>query len=312
MKLFIQIPCFNESETLEETLSFIPKKILGFKSVEILIIDDGSSDNTIDIAKRFGVKHIVKHQMNKGLAAAFMSGINYCIDHGADVIVNTDADNQYDISSIHHLLKPLLDDAADIVIGSRPIKSIDNFSRTKKFLQYLGSYTLRKISKTNIEDGPSGFRAIKREAAKKLIVFNEYTYTLETIIQAGYQNIKLISVPINVNPVHRESRLVKSNFSYIRKSVITMLRIYVVYKPFRFFCFLSLLFILLGLILAFRYLIFYIKGDGSGHIQSLLVATIFFVIGFFSLYIAFLSDLIASNRKLLEDIRSKITKESNK
>jgi glycosyltransferase involved in cell wall biosynthesis len=311
MKLFIQIPCFNESEVLLKTLKEIPKKINGIDSIDIVIIDDGSTDNTIAVAKKFGTKHIIKHQSNYGLAKAFATGLNYCLKHNADIIVNTDADNQYDASSIKDLITPILKNNSDIVIGARPIDQIENFSKLKKIMQKVGSWFVRIISRTDVIDAPSGFRAFSRNAAKKLIVFNEYTYTLETIIQAGYKNIKISSVPIKTNLVHRKSRLVKSIPSYVRKSVITMIRVFATYKPFRFFTFISFILLLFGFLISLRFLYFYINGDGSGHIQSLILAAIFIILGFQNLIVAFQSDLISSNRKLLEDIREKIMDDEN-
>ena len=231
MKLFIQIPCFNEEKTLLETLTALPKNVIGFDEVEVLIIDDGSEDNTIKVAKDFGVKHFVHFSSNQGLARGFMAGLNYCIKNGADVIVNTDADNQYDANDIPKLLQPILNKKAEVVIGERPIMDIAHFSLSKKILQKIGSWVVRIVSNTNIVDAPSGFRAMSKSAAKQMNVFNDYTYTLETIIQAGQKRIPLISVPIRTNPDLRPSRLHNGIFSYIKRSIITIIRIFVVYKP---------------------------------------------------------------------------------
>ena len=308
MKLIIQIPCFNEEKTILETLNDLPKKIQGIKSIEFLIIDDGSVDNTSKIAKKFGVHHIVKHHHNKGLAKAFMSGIQRSLEEGADIIVNTDADNQYKASYIKDLVKPIIEKKADIVIGTRPIRKIQHFSFLKKCLQKFGSYFVRILSNTDVEDAPSGFRAISRSAAEQLIVFNEYTYTLETIIQAGHKNIKIACCLIDINGETRPSKLVKNIFSYVKKSAITMIRIYVIYKPFRFFIYLSSFFLFFGFIICFRFLYLFLTGDGSGHVQSLQLATLLILIGFINILFAFLSDLIAANRKLLEDLRNKINR----
>jgi glycosyltransferase involved in cell wall biosynthesis len=308
MKLIIQIPCFNEESIILETLKDLPKKIQGVTCIEYLIIDDGSNDKTVDVAKKFGVKHIVQHNYNQGLAKAFMSGIHYSIKNGADIIVNTDADNQYKACFIKDLVKPIIENNADIVIGTRPISKIKHFSFIKKCLQKFGSFFVRVLSNTDVQDAPSGFRAFSRSAAEELIVFNEYTYTLETIIQAGHKNIKIVSCPIDINGETRPSKLVKNIFSYVKKSAITMIRIYVIYKPFRFFIYLALFFLFFGLIICFRFLYLFIIGEGAGHIQSLQLGTLLILIGFINVLFAFMSDLIAANRKLLEEIRNKINR----
>ena len=303
MKLIIQIPCYNEADTLAIALGELPRELEGFDVVEWLIINDGSSDETVNVAKANGVDHIVSFQKNKGLAKGFMAGLERALEEGADVIVNTDADNQYDAGGIPALVKPILDGKADFVIGERPISTIKHFSPLKKLLQKLGSYVVRKVSATSIPDAPSGFRAISREAAMRLNVYSEYTYTLETIIQAGRNDIAIASVPIEVNEDLRPSRLVKSISSYIKKSVFTMFRIFIIYKPVAFFLRIGLVLLILALILGIRFLWFYFMGDGSGHVQSLILMAILMLTGFQTVTIAFLSDLFATNRKLLEDIR---------
>ena len=272
MKLIIQIPCFNEENSLPATLRELPREIEGFDLVEWLIIDDGSSDNTAEVAEKLGVNHIVKHQHNKGLAATFMTGIKACIKLNADVIVNTDADNQYNAKDITLLLKPILENEAEIVIGERPISQTEHFSPLKKILQKIGSWTVRLISGTEVRDAPSGFRAFTRNTARQLTVFNEYTYTLETIIQAGQKNIPLVSVPIRTNDDMRPSRLVKSKRSYIQKSIITMVRIFIIYRPLRVFAFISLVLVSAGIAIGLRYLLLTLAGDGAGHIQSLILS----------------------------------------
>ncbi|WP_272700599.1 glycosyltransferase family 2 protein [Desulfovibrio sp. Fe33] len=237
MKLIIQIPCYNEEQTLGVALAELPRSVPGFTEVEWLVIDDGSRDNTVAEAKKHGVDHVVRHPNNKGLAAAFRTGLDACLALGADVIVNTDADNQYNAGNIPDLVAPILEGTADMVIGERPIASIDHFSPLKKMLQRLGSWVVRMASHTDIPDAPSGFRAISRVAAQQLMVFNNYTYTLETIIQAGQKGMSVTSVPVQVNDDLRPSRLVKDIPSYIRQSIFTIIRIFVVYKPFRFFPF---------------------------------------------------------------------------
>lgn len=311
LKLIIQIPCYNEGETLAIALSALPRHVAGFDSVEWLIIDDGSKDNTVEVAKANGVDHIVKHTTNKGLAHAFMSGIDACLKFGADVIVNTDADNQYHADDIPKLVDPILKNNAEFVIGARPIQTIEHFSPIKKLLQKVGSLVVRIASKTNIPDAPSGFRAISRETAQKLIVFNDYTYTLETIIQAGQKNISITSVPIRVNEDLRPSRLVKSIPSYIKRSIITIIRIFVIYRPFRFFATIGMILFIFGFLIGFRFLLKYLSGDGSGNIQSLILSSILLGMGFQTILIAFVADLLSANRKLLEDLRFKTAQLQN-
>lgn len=306
MKLIIQIPCYNEEETLPVTLNSIPKEFLGVDEVEILVIDDGSTDKTVEVARNNGVAHIVSHPRNLGLARAFATGLKAAIDFGADIIVNLDADNQYNACDIQKLIEPVMANEADITIGARPIEAIKSFSPIKKILQKVGSYVMRTISKTDVKDAPSGFRAFNREAAKRINIFDNYTYTMETIIQAQNKGLLLKSVPIRVNEDLRPSRLVKSNFDYIKRSVFTMFRFVILYKPFRFFMNISLVFLFLGAILGARFLFYYYIGSGSGHIQSLILCAILILIGIQSLFFAIIADLLAINRKLSEDIQIKI------
>lgn len=305
MKLIIQIPCFNEAETLAYTLSFLPRQVKGFNKVEWLIIDDGSSDSTVKVAQDNGVDFVVRHYGNKGLAKAFMTGLDFCIKNGADVIVNTDADNQYCADDISKIVEPILQHRAEFVIGSRPISTINHFSLVKKFLQHLGSWVVRVASNTSVNDAPSGFRAITRSAAKQMMVFSEYTYTLETIIQAGQKNISIASVPIRVNEDLRPSRLVKSIPSYIKKSIFTIIRIFIIYRPFRFFGIIGLSLFSAGSLIGLSFLNHYFSGNGSGHIQSLILAAVFLIMGFQAILVAFIADLLAANRKLIEDLRSR-------
>lgn len=305
MKLIIQIPCFNEGGTLSLALSALPRTVPGFDSVEWLIIDDGSRDNTIEVAASLNVHHIIRHTGNKGLARAFMTGLDACLRLGADVIVNTDADNQYNADDIPLLVAPILQHQAEMVIGARPITTIDSFSPVKKILQRLGSWVVRVASKTNIPDAPSGFRAISRSAAQRLMVFNDYTYTLETIIQAGQKNIAVTSVPIRVNDELRPSRLVKSIPAYIKRSIITIIRIFIIYRPFRFFGSIGAVLFGAGVLLGIRFLWYYFAGGGEGHIQSLILASVLLTMGFQTLLIAFMADLLSANRQLLEDVRYK-------
>jgi len=306
--LIIQIPCYNEEKSLPQTLSELPRHVEGFDKVEWLIIDDGSTDNTSEVAKAHGADYIIRLPRNQGLARAFMAGLESSLRVGADVIVNTDADNQYNATDIPKLIEPILSGKAEIVIGARPISEIEHFSPVKKYLQKLGSWVVRFVSKTDISDAPSGFRAMSREAALRLNVFNEYTYTLETVIQAGQKNMAIISVPISSNKVLRPSRLIKSIPLYLKKSIITIIRIFVVYKPFRFFMTIGIVLFSLGLLLGLRFLYYYITGQGSGHIQSLIFASILLGIGFQTMLVAFLADLQAANRRLMEDVQYRLRK----
>ena len=311
-KLIIQIPCYNEEKTIVVALSALPRQVPGFDIVEWLVIDDGSTDSTAEVAKNNGVDHIVRHTHNMGLARAFMTGLNACVSLGADVVVNTDADNQYNADDIPQLTAPILAMNADIVIGARPVATIEHFSPLKKVLQKIGSCVVRLASKTDIADAPSGFRAISRYAAQRLVVFNDYTYTLETIIQAGQKNMAIISVPIRVNEDLRPSRLVKSIPTYIRRSIVTIIRIFVIYRPFRFFSSIGIALLTLGMLLGIRFLAIYFSGGGAGHVQSLILAGALSGMGFQSILMAFLADQLSANRQLLEDIRLHIFKQNNK
>ncbi len=303
MKLIIQIPCYNEAETLAIALNALPKEVEGFDKVEWLIINDGSTDDTVKVAKECDVDHIVHFKHNQGLAKGFMVGINECLKQGADVIVNTDADNQYEAQDIPKLVNPILHHQAEYVIGERPISQTEHFSFAKKILQKLGSWVVRKASNTDIPDAPSGFRAMSRECAMQLNVYNDYTYTLETIIQAGQKNMAITSVPIRTNEDLRPSRLLSSISSYIKKSVVTIIRIFVVYKPFRFFMSIAVVLFGLGFMLGLRFLAYYYAGDGEGHMQSIVLAGLLMGMGFQTGLIAFVADLLAVNRKLMEELR---------
>jgi glycosyltransferase involved in cell wall biosynthesis len=303
LKLIIQIPCYNEAGTLAIALAALPRQVPGFDSVEWLIIDDGSRDDTVKVARECGVDHVVSHTRNQGLARGFMTGLDACLRFGADVIVNTDADNQYNADDIPALTAPILERRADIVVGARPIETIEHFSPVKKLLQKLGSWVVRVASKTSIPDAPSGFRAMSRTAAQRLMVFSDYTYTLETIIQAGQKNMAITSVPIRVNEDLRPSRLVKSIPSYIKRSIVTIIRIFVIYRPFRFFGSIGVALFALGFLIGLRFLWKYLGGEGDGHIQSLILAAVLMVMGFQTFLTAFVTDLLAANRKLMEDVR---------
>jgi len=302
MKLIIQIPCLNEAETLAIALAELPREVDGFDTVEWLIVDDGSTDNTAEVALRNGVNHVVRHPVNRGLAEAFMTGIDACLKLGADVIVNTDADNQYNGADIPKLTSPILSGEAEIVIGARPISETEHFSWIKKKLQHLGSWAVRIASQTDVADAPSGFRAISREAAMRLNVFNAYTYTLETIIQAGRSNMRVISIPIRTNADLRPSRLVKSISSYVKRSLGTILRVFIIYRPLAFFAWLGGAFTLAGLVAGIRFLYFYLDGSGEGHVQSVIFCALCIIVGLLLFMMGLVGELIATNRKLLERI----------
>ena len=302
-KLIIQIPCYNEEKTLGIALNALPRKVAGFDVVEWLVIDDGSTDNTVEVAHQHGVDYVLPLRRNRGLATAFMAGLDYAVMKGADVIVNTDADNQYNADDIPKLVAPILEHRAEIVVGERPILNIDHFSPMKKVLQKLGSWVVRMASGTDIPDAPSGFRAMTRDAAMRLNVFGNYTYTLETIIQAGRKNMAITSVPICTNEDLRPSRLVKSIPVYVQRSLFTIVRIFMTYRPFRFFAIPGACSFLLGIAPIIRFLIYFFRDGGAGHMQSLLFGVFFMGIGFFLVIIGLVADLIGVNRALLEDIR---------
>ncbi len=306
-KLVIQIPCYNEAETLGVTLAALPRSIPGIDTVEVLIIDDGSTDATVAVARAHGVHHIVSLRRNCGLARAFVAGLEASVRAGADVVVNTDADNQYNADDIPALVAPILAGTAEIVIGARPIHAIPHFSPVKKALQRLGSWAVRAASKTSVEDAPSGFRAFSRMAAQQLNVFSDYTYTLETIIQAGQKGMLVASVPIRVNGPTRPSRLIRSTLGYLRRSVLTIIRIFITYRPLRFFAVLGGLIFLAGFLVGARFLYFFVVDRGDGHVQSLILGSLLMSTGFVVFITGILADLIAVNRKLLERIAWRLT-----
>ncbi len=307
MKLIIQIPCFNEQEFLLTALSDLPKDIKGIDDIEILIIDDGSTDNTVEIAKEFGVNHIVSIPENKGLANAYIQGLDACLKAGADIIVNTDADNQYNANDIEKLVQPIIDNRAEIVIGSRPISQIAHFSYLKKKLQKLGSLVVRYVSQTDVVDAPSGFRAVSRDTALKLYVFNKHTYTLETIIQAGQSGMRILSVPIKTNDDLRSSRLSKNMRSYVQRSIGTILKIFMIYRPVKSSFILGMIPFSLGFFLSLRWVVLFYLEDGSrSHLPSLILSAILIIIGFQILLFGFFAELISANRKILEENRARI------
>jgi len=306
-KLIIQIPCYNEERTLGITLSALPRQLPGIAQIEWLIINDGSRDRTVEVAKEFGVDHIVNLPTNQGLARGFMAGLEACLRAGADIIVNTDADNQYCADDIPLLIQPILLGQAEMVVGARPIWETKHFSLVKKMLQNLGSSMVRLASSTDIPDAPSGFRAFSRNAAMQLNVFSRYTYTLETIIQAGQKGIAIASVPIRTNPNLRKSRLVKSIPSYVFRSAMTILRIFMLYKPLRFFTVLGSLPLGLGTLIGMRWLLlFFLVDPTRARTPSLILAAILILIGFQLWMFGLIADLMAANRRLLEENRLRL------
>ncbi|MFQ5611308.1 MAG: glycosyltransferase family 2 protein [Anaerolineae bacterium] len=303
MHLIIQIPCYNEEKTLPDVLAGIPAEILGVGSIETLVIDDGSTDNTTAIARRLGVDHIVKHPYRRGLATAFQTGLDACLRLGADVIVNTDGDNQYPQADIPRLIGPILDGEADIVVGDRQTRRVVHFSLWKRVLQQGGSWIVRLASGTEVPDATSGFRAFSREAALRLTVLTRYTYTLETIIQAGKKGLVITSVPIEVNAPRRESRLIKSNWDYVKQSAATILRLYAFYEPLKTFSWVSLPFFLIGGYYIGRFVYFFLTGQSArgSHIQSVVIASTLMILGFLIFMLGVIGDLIATNRLILEE-----------
>ena len=307
-KLIVQIPCFNEASTLPAALAALPRQIPGIDQIEILIIDDGSKDGTAEVARAAGVHHIVHFPRNLGLAAAFTAGLEESLRQGADIIVNTDADNQYEAKDIPRLIEPLLARRADIVVGNRQVASLAHFSPLKRRLQVFGSRVIGWASGLDTPDATSGFRAITREAALRTFVLSGYSYTLETLIQAGAGRMTVEYVPIAINPQTRPSRLMRSIPHYIRKSTATILRAYTMYRPLRVFSALGATLIVLGTIPGIRFLYLYSVGQRVGHVQSLIFAAILIIVGFQVLLMAALADLLSCNRKLLEEVIYRVRK----
>lgn len=309
MKLIIQIPCLNEEETLAVTLNELPKQIDGIDEIDILIIDDGSTDKTVRVAKDNGVNHIIKFTNNKGLAEAFNAGIDACLKLGADIIVNTDGDNQYSANDIEKLILPILKKEADIVIGDRQVNNVQHFSFTKKKLQLLGSWVVKHVSNTEVPDATSGFRAFSKEAALRMNVITKFSYTLETIIQAGKKNLAVAHIPVQTNEKLRDSRLFKSIPSYLKRSVLTIFRIYTMYEPLKTFIWIGGLIFGAGFLVSLRYLFLkFIMGSGAGHIQSLILGAVLLMIGFQVMMIGLVADLIGGTRRLQEDILYRVKK----
>jgi glycosyltransferase involved in cell wall biosynthesis len=301
-KLIVQIPCLNEAETLPATLRDIPRSIPGVGAVEILVVDDGSRDGTSDVARRHGVEHVVRFSQRKGLAAAFAAGMDACVKLGADIIVNTDGDNQYAGADIPTLIGPLLRGEADIVIGDREVQDLAHMSVMRKRLQWLGSWVVRQVSDTQVPDTTSGFRAYTREAALRMTIVSEFTYTLESIIQAGKKRMAIAHVPVRSNPRTRASRLFSSVWTYLKASAATIIRIYAMYEPLKVFGMIGLVVFGGGLAVSLRFVYFYLVGEGLGHVQSLIFAAVLLIVGFQIALIGLLADVISGNRKLLEDL----------
>jgi glycosyltransferase involved in cell wall biosynthesis len=302
VKCIIQIPCYNEAATLPETVAALPRSLPGIDELELLVIDDGSRDETVAVARRLGVHHIVRQPQNRGLAAAFMAGLDACVRLGADIIVNTDADNQYLGEDIARLVEPILAGRAELVVGDRGVAAIEHFSPLKRLLQRLGSWVISRAAGKAIPDATSGFRAMTREAALRTMVLSTYSYTLETLIQAGSRRTTIEYVPIRTNPPTRPSRLMSNLGSYLANSSTTILRAYTLYRPLRVFLLLGLIALGIGLLIGGRFVYFYLIGQGGGHIQSLILAAVLMIVGFQTILIGVVADLVGANRKILEEL----------
>jgi glycosyltransferase involved in cell wall biosynthesis len=307
MKLIVQIPCLNEQDTLPDTLKAIPRSIPGITSVEVLVIDDGSTDGTAEVARLHGADHVVRFTRRKGLAAGFMAGLDAALRLGADIIVNTDADNQYPAHELPRLVAPILAGEADMVVGDRGVRDVAHFSWTKRRLQGVGSWVVRKVSGTTVVDATSGFRALTRDAALRINIVSEFTYTLESIIQAGKKRLAVVHVPIESRET-RPSRLFSSTWDYVKRSAATILRIYAMYEPFKVFVILGSVLLTAGLALGVRYAYFWWNGAITGHLQSAILAVLLLILGFQTLQWGVMADLVASNRKLLEDLLYRVRK----
>jgi glycosyltransferase involved in cell wall biosynthesis len=306
LKLIIQIPCFNEAQTLPLTIQALPETLPGVDVIEYLVIDDGSDDNTSAVARTLGVHHVVRLPQHSGLATGFKAGLEACLQRNADLIVNTDADNQYHAADIQHLIEPILAGRAAIVVGDRGVATVQTFSPLKRGLQRLGSWVIGQASGLQIPDATSGFRALSREAALRTLVLSDYSYTLETLIQAGAHHLPIEYVSVHTNPATRPSRLIRSIPHYLANSGNTIVRIYTMYRPLRVFSAAGFLLILLGLFWSLRYLYYYIIGQGAGHVQSVILAAFLLIVGFQVILIGLLADLIGFNRKIMEEMLYRI------
>lgn len=303
MKLVIQIPCLNEEQTLPLVFKDLPKKIPGISSIEVIIIDDGCTDKTVEVAKKYGVRHIVHHAYKQGLARSFRDGVTMALELGADIVVNTDGDNQYPGKSIPDLVKPILEGKADIVIANRQVQTIEHFSPTKKILQRFGTWVLNQAAGSNVPDAPSGFRAYSRESIIRLNVVTSFSYTMETIIQAAHKRLHIVSVPIITNAKTRDSRLFKSQWEHVRKSGAAILRAFVMYRPLALFVTLGVTLLVLGLIPYSRFLYFTIADSthGARHLQSLIGGSVLLIASFIAFTLGVVADLIRINRVLEEE-----------
>jgi glycosyltransferase involved in cell wall biosynthesis len=307
-KLIIQIPCLNEADTLPATLRDLPTALPGLDAIEVLVIDDGSRDGTVDVARACGVDHIIRFRRQKGLASAFTAGLDAALKLGADYIVNTDADNQYSGKDIEKLLQPLLRDEADICIGDRNMKTMAHMSVSKKFLQRLGSWVVRQVSNTTVPDTTSGFRAYTRDAALRMVIVSDFSYTLESIIHAGKRRLAIAHVEVGTNPRTRDSRLFDNVFSYVKKSAATIVRIYASYEPLKVFSYIGAIIFGIGFLISLRFLYHYVTGNGMGHLQSLILSAVLLIVGFQILLIGLVADLIGGSRRLLEDVIYRVRK----
>ncbi len=306
MKLIVQIPCYNEERTLPLTLAAIPRVVEGIDRVEVLVVDDGSVDRTLEVARRLGVDHVVSHPVNRGLAQAFQTGLDTALRLGADIVVNTDADNQYPGEAIPALIRPILEGRADLVVGDRQTGRLAHFSTTKRGLQRLGSAVVRKLSGIDVPDAVSGFRAISRRAALQTTILSSFSYTTEQLIQAGHKSLTVVSLPVGTNPDTRPSRLFRSVPRFIASTAATMVRTYTMFRPLALYSAIGFLLVAVGLAPVIRFLYFFFTGDGAGHVQSLILGGVLLILGFVTFLVGVVADLVAVNRRLIELMMEKV------